>query len=189
MGDTPDAPDAPDSVYTFAGWGAEITAAATNAEYTAAYSKEVNLARLSDDYVAQNGDKLVGTTTNSVRVVSGTLITFNGVQLIGVGGAPAAPEPQFGEGGQTAATQFVKGADGKWTLVLFAELSNDAIGAEVVPEQIKVRAADTLEKLKTAEPLDAGVDVKEIRSAVKTVIEITPPAGATNQFFKAEFGK
>ena len=88
-----------------------------------------------------------------------------------------------------ATTQFVQGENGKWTLTAFAELGNDAVGKDVADGQVKVYASETIEGLKTAEPMAGGVEVKEKKSAVMTTIEVTPAdPDASAQFFKVEFG-
>ena len=99
------------------------------------------------------------------------------------------PAPAFAAGGKAATTEFVKGANGKWTLTTFAEMSNDALGKDVANGQIKVYAAPTVEGLNNASPMTSGVTVKEKKSAVKTTIEVTPPQGAQSQFFKVKFGE
>ena len=81
------------------------------------------------------------------------------------------------------------GENGKWTLTTFAEMSNDALGADVADGQIRVYAALTVEGLDAATPLTGGVTVKEKKSAVKTVIEVTPPGNPPSQFFKVKFGE
>ena len=98
------------------------------------------------------------------------------------------PAPAFAAGGKAATTEFVRGANGKWTLTTFAEMSNDALGSDVANSQIKVYAASTVEGLNSASPMTSGVTVKEKKSAVKTTIEVTPPSGAQSQFFKVKFG-
>ena len=92
-------------------------------------------------------------------------------------------------GARAATTEFVQGEGGKWTLTTFAELSNDALGADVAAEQIKVYAADTVEGLESASPMTSGVEVKEKKSAVKTTLEVTPPSGKDSQFFRVDFGE
>ena len=92
-------------------------------------------------------------------------------------------------GGEATTTEFVHGEGGKWTLTTFAELSNAAVGADVAAEQIKVYAADSVERLESASPMTEGVEVKEKKSAVKTTIEVTPPPAASAQFFKVTFGE
>ena len=81
------------------------------------------------------------------------------------------------------------GENGKWTLTTFAEMSNDALGADVADGQIRVYAALTVEGLDAATPLTGGVTVKEKKSAVKTVIEVTPSGNPPSQFFKVKFGE
>ncbi len=54
---------------------------------------------------------------------------------------------------------------------------------------IKVYAAETLSELDSATPMATGVEIKERASAVKTTIEVTPPAGSRSQFFKVTFGE
>ena len=92
-------------------------------------------------------------------------------------------------GGEATTTEFVQGEGGKWTLTTFAELSNDAVGADVAAEQVKVYAADSVEGLESASPMTSGVEVKGKKSAVMTTIEVTPPTGAQSQFFKVKFGE
>ena len=68
-------------------------------------------------------------------------------------------------------------------------MSNDALGADVADGQIQVYAAPTVEGLDAASPMTSGVTVKEKKSAVKTVIEVTPPGNPPSQFFKVKFGE
>jgi len=82
----------------------------------------------------------------------------------------------------------VQSGEGKWTITAFAEISNDALGKDVAPSDIKVYASDTIEGLKSAYPMTSGVEVKERKSAVKTTIEVTPPE-AGSMFFKVKFGE
>ena len=89
----------------------------------------------------------------------------------------------------TATTEFVQGANGKWTLTTFAEMSNDALGSGVADGQIKVYATPTVEGLNNASPMTSGVTVKGKKSAVMTTIEVTPPGNPPTQFFKVKFGE
>jgi len=100
------------------------------------------------------------------------------------------PAPAFAADGDAATTKFVQGENGKWTLTAFAEMSNDALGKDVADGQIKVYAADTVEGLDGASPMTSGMTVKEKKSAVKTVIEVTPPPSGNppSQFFRVKFG-
>lgn len=110
------------------------------------------------------------------------------IEVTGAGGG-SAETPEFSSDGKAATTEFVKGEGNKWTLTTFAELANDAFGKDVADGQIKVYAADTVEELKTAEPMTSGVTVKEKKSAVKTTIEVTPSGSPDSQFFKVTFGE
>ena len=148
----------------------------------------VNLSALTGPYEAKAGDVLIGEAAYDVTIPGGAKVSVNGVEI--AAGGTELPKPAFSDGGKAATTEFVKGEGNKWTLTTFAELSNDAVGADVAAGQIKVYAADSVEELKTAEPLTSGVEVTEKKSAVKTTIEVTPPdPTAPAQFFKVEFGE
>ena len=127
-------------------------------------------------------------------IVDGTLgdATTDATRTItnnGGGSGTVLPAPTFAADGDAATTKFVQGENGKWTLTTFAEMSNDALGADVADGQIKVYAAGALEDLDGASPMTSGVTVKEKKSAVKTVIEVTPPGNPPSQFFKVKFGE
>ncbi len=177
-------------IYTFTGWTPEIVAASADATYTATFAKVADLSLVTGDWTAVDGDVITNSTSHAVTVPAGARVTVNGVTICGAaGGGAEVPAPEFSDGGKSATTAFAKGENGAWTLTTFAEMANDAIGADVTEDQIKVYAADTLEGLKTAEPLASGVTVTEKKSAVKTTIEVVPPAEAAQQFFKVEFGE
>ncbi len=105
------------------------------------------------------------------------------------GAGAALPAPAFAAGGKAATTEFTQGANGKWTLTTFAEMSNDALGSDVANSQIKVYSASTVEGLNSASPMSSGVTVKGKKSAVMTTIEVTPPGNPPRQFFKVKFGE
>ena len=126
-------------------------------------------------------------------VVDGTLgdATSGSTRTItnnGGGSGTVLPAPAFAADGDAATTKFVQGENGKWTLTAFAEMSNDALGKDVADGQIQVYAAPTVEGLDGASPMTSGVTVKEKKSAVKTVIEVTPPGNPPSQFFRVKFG-
>ncbi len=175
--------------YQFTGWTPALEVAASNTTYTATYRKVVDLSNLTNDYTAVDGDVLINSTAYCVTISAGASVTMNGVAIQGASGGAATPAPEFATGGKAATTEFVQGESGKWTLTTFAELSNDALGKDVSDGQIKVYAADTVEGLKTAEPMTNGVQVKEKKCAVKTTIEVTPSGSPDSQFFKVTFGE
>lgn len=154
-------------------------------------SRIIDLAYVEGDYTAKDGDViLAGATTRTVTIPAGATVTINGATVMGAAGAAVPPAPEFAANGKTATTEFTQGTNGTWTLTAFAELANDAIGADVADDQIKVYAAGTVEGLNNATPLTSGVEVKEKKSAVKTTIEVTPPdPAAPAQFFKVKFGE
>lgn len=123
-----------------------------------------------------------------VGEISQTPYTYYGTGG-GTGGGAVLPAPAFAADGKAATTEFVKGANGKWTLTTFAEMSNDALGSDVANGQIKVYAAPTVEGLNNASPMTSGVTVKGKKSAVMTTIEVTPPGNPPTQFFKVKFGE
>ena len=176
--------------WDFTGWSPVLGPAVSNTTYTATFRKIADLALVTNNWTAADGDEIEGTTTYKVTIPGGATVTINGVSVTGVGGGAMNLPPAFAAGGKAATTEFVQGTGGKWTLTTFAELSNDAVGADVAAEQIKVYAADSVEGLESASPMTEGVTVKEKKSAVKTTIEVTPPdPTATAQFFKVEFGE
>ncbi len=126
-------------------------------------------------------------------IVDGTLgdATSGSTRTItnnGGGSGTVLPAPAFAADGDAATTKFVQGENGTWTLTAFAEMSNDALGKDVADGQIKVYAAPTVEGLDGASPMTSGMTVKEKKSAVKTVIEVTPPGNPPSQFFRVKFG-
>ena len=188
--------DAPNSIGAGGGNGSTcgmvtiggVVGAITESPYVF-YGQVVDLSALTGPYTAKEGDALIGETTYDVTIPGGVTVTINGVSITGAGGGTELPSPTFSTGGKAATTEFVKGADGKWTLVTFAELANDALGKDVEASQIKVYAAETLDGLKTAKPMSSGVEVKGKKSAVMTTIEVTPSGSPDSQFFKVEFGE
>ncbi len=130
-----------------------------------------------------NNDGYSGTVTVGGR--TGGIESYDYTYI----GGTANPAPTFSGEGKAATTEFVQSGEGKWTITAFAELSNNALGKDVAPSDIKIYAASTVEGLGSAEPMASGVEVKECKSAVKATIEVTPPPEAASQFFKVKFGE
>ena len=72
-------------------------------------------------------------------------------------------------------------------IVLAALASGSAAG--LADSQIKVRRADTVAGLATAEPTTSGVTVLEKVPAVKVDLEVAVPPNTGSQFFRVDFGE
>ena len=177
-----------DSVYTytFTGWTPALEEAVSNTTYTATYSKVVDLSTLTKDYTAVDGDVIENTTTYAVTIPANASVTVNGVIIKGASGT-TVDDPSFSDGGESAITKFKQVSEGVWSVTAFAEMDNASRGTDVADNQIKVYAADSLEALKTAEPLTSGYTLEK-KSAVKTKISVTTGT-AEKKFFKVEFGE
>ena len=173
--------------FQFTGWMPAIESAVSNTTYTATYSKIVDLSKLAADYTAVDGDVLVNSTTYAVTVSAGATVTMNGVTVKGASGG-ASQTPAFEESGDSVVTKFEQVESGKWALTAFAELDNKAYGSDVTEEMIKVYAADSLEDLKSAEPLASGFEIAPRKCAVKATININTGT-ADKKFFKVTFGE
>ena len=112
---------------------------------------------------------------------------MNGVTVKGASGG-ASQTPAFDESGDSVVTKFEQVESGKWALTAFAELDNKAYGSDVTEEMIKVYAADSLEDLKSAEPLASGFEIAPRKCAVKATININTGT-ADKKFFKVTFGE
>ena len=177
--------------WVFTGWTPELEAAVGNTTYMATFQKIADLALVTEDWTAANGDAIVLTnaTDYAVTIPAGASVTINGVTVKGAGsGGAAVDAPSFSDSGESAVTKFAQVSGNKWTVTAFAEMEGDSIGSAVTDGQIKVYAADSVEGLKTAEPLASGVEVEERKSAVKTKINVTLPSTPEKQFFKVTFG-
>ena len=143
-----------------------------------------DLSTLTADYTAEDGDVLAGTTRYKVSVPAGATVTINGVAVTGVGGA-TVPAPAFAAGGEAVTTKFERGAGDTWVVTAFAELANDAIGADVPNDAIMVYRGDTVGGITNAVvPTITGKS-----SAVKVEMTVDAPADAPQQFFKVKVGE
>ncbi len=177
--------------YAFAGWTPDPVAVRGPASYTATFTASprvniIDLSTLTGDYTASDGDILTNATAHVVTVPTGATVTINGVTVTG-GGAGNSPAT-FAEGGEAFTSAFAQGANGSWRLTAYAELASGS-AAGLADSQIKVRRADTVAGLATAEPTTSGVTVLEKVPAVKVDLEVAVPPNTGSQFFRVEFGE
>ena len=144
----------------------------------------INLSTLAADFTAEDGDVLAGSTKYAVAVPAGAIVTINGVAVTGVGGA-TVPAPAFAAGGEAVTTKFEQGAGDTWVITAFAELANDAVGADVADEQLKVYRGDTVNGITNA----VVPTVTRKSSAVKVEMTVDAPSSAPAQFFRVGFGE
>ena len=143
----------------------------------------IDLSALTADYTAENGDVLTGTTTHNVTIPGGATVMLNGVPV--TGGGSVNPAPAFAAGGEAVTTKFERGAGDTWTITAFAELDNDAMGADVPDDAITVYRGDAVGGVTNA----VIPTITEKKSAIKVEMTVDAPAGAPRQFFKVKFGE
>ena len=138
--------------------------------------------KLSHLPMAKRGDVLTGETTYNVTVPGGATVTINGISV--TSGGTVNPAPAFAAGGEAATTKFERGAGDTWAITAFAELDNDAIGADVPDDAITVYRGDTMDGVTNAVvPTITGK-----KSAVKVEMTVDAPTDAPQQFFRVGFG-
>ena len=147
----------------------------------------IDLSALTGDYTASDGDILTNSTAYVVTIPAGATVTINGMTVTGGGGAGNSPAT-FAEGGEAFTSAFTPGANDTWRLTAYAELASGS-AAGLADSQIKVRRADTVAGLATAEPTTSGVTVLEKVPAVKVDLEVAVPPSTDSQFFRVEFGE
>ena len=174
---------APASVYTFTGWSPTPVAVTNDATYTATFSHEVQLANLTGDYTAADGDVLTGETAYNVSVPGGATVTVNGVSVTGAGGGAAAEEPEFDASCEAVTTRFEQVNGNSWRIVAFSELA--AGTADGVNGMVTILRGDVPD----AVTMPVTPDSIETVNAVKVEAIVTPPSGAPCQFFKVQFGE
>ena len=143
----------------------------------------IDLSSLTADYTAQDGDVLTGTTTYKVTVPAGATVTINGVAV--TGGGTTLPAPAFAAGGEAVTTKFERGAGDTWVITAFAELDNDAVGADVPDDAITVYRGDAVSGVTNA----VAPTITRKSSAVKVEMTVDVPANAPQQFFKVKVGE
>ena len=143
----------------------------------------IDLSALTSNFTAEDGDVLMGETAYTVSVPAGATVTVNGLAIASVGGA-TVPAPAFSSGGEAVTTKFEHGAGDTWAITAFAELDNDAIGADVPDDAITVYRGDTLDGVTNAVvPTITGK-----KSALKVEMTVDAPTDAPQQFFRVGFG-
>ena len=176
---------APASAYTFTGWSPAIATVTGDATYTATFNHEVQLANLTGDYMAKDGDVLTGTTSHNVTIPGGVTVTFNGVSVAGAGGGADPVTPEFNAGGEAVTTKFEKGEGDTWKITAWGEIGNDASGTGVADGQINVYRGDDVDDVTT--PVTPTITKK--KSAVKVEMTVEAPSGKDSQFFRVDFGE
>ena len=143
----------------------------------------IDLLALAADYTAEDGEVLTGTTTYNVTVPGGATVTINGVSV--TGGGTVNPSPAFSSAGEAVTTKFERGAGDTWAITAFAELDNNAVGADVPDDAITVYRGDTTDGVTNAVvPTITGK-----KSAVKVEMTVDAPSSAPAQFFRVGFGE
>ena len=115
----------------------------------------------------------------------GTVTAASGVTITGTTGGAVHPAPEFSAGDEAVTTKFVKGVGNTWKLTAFAELANDAIGADVMDGQITVYRGYTVDGATNA----VTPTITRKKSAVKVEMTVEAPSAAPTQFFRVKFGE
>ena len=87
--------------------------------------------------------------------------------------------------GEAVTTKFERGAGDTWVITAFAELDNDAIGADVPDDAITVYRGDAVDGVTNA----VAPTITGKKSAVKVEMTVDAPANAPQQFFKVKVGE
>ena len=138
-------------------------------------------------YTTDGSDPLLnGCTYNGAFKVSGTMRLRAVAAKDGLPWSEELVLNMQSHDADAAITKLTHDTDGRWTIIAFVELGDGNV-SEVDKGRIKVYAADTVDELKDAEPMESGATVESLSNAMRVKISVETPSATPAQFFKVGF--